>query len=81
MIAKGQVRAGDIVVIAGHRVGEIERTGEILEVLGSAERQHILVRWDDGHESVYYPGNDATVRRARSRASKKTAELSSGEDQ
>jgi Domain of unknown function (DUF1918) len=73
MIAKGQVRAGDVVVIAGHRVGEVERTGEILEVLGSADRQHFLVRWDDGHESVYYPGNDATVRGARSRASKKTA--------
>jgi rRNA processing protein Gar1 len=69
-IAKGDVRAGDVVVITGHRVGEVERTGEILEVLGPSERQHFLVRWEDGHESVYYPGNDATVRRDSSRAAK-----------
>jgi rRNA processing protein Gar1 len=70
MIARGDVRAGDVVVIAGHRVGEVERTGEVLEVLGPVERPHFLVRWDDGHESVYYPGNDATVRRARPRPAK-----------
>ena len=68
MIAKGDVRAGDIVVITGHRVGEVERTGEILEVQSTPERQHFLVRWDDGHESIYYPGNDASVRRGGSRS-------------
>ncbi len=56
---------GDILVIAGHRVGEAERAGEILDVLGEAGHRHYRVRWDDGHESVFYPGNDATVRPAR----------------
>ena len=53
---------GDIVVIAGHRVGEHERTGEILEVLGEPGHERYRVRWDDGRESVFYPGSDATIR-------------------
>jgi hypothetical protein len=63
-ISKAEVRPGDVLAITGHRVGEIERTGEILEVLGTSERRHFLIRWDDGHESIYYPGNDASILRS-----------------
>lgn len=71
--AKRRVRIGDVVVVTGHRVGEVERKGEILEVLGTAEKHHFRVRWDDGHESVFYPGGDAIIRPARRRTAK-TAE-------
>jgi hypothetical protein len=53
---------GDIVVVDGHRVGDIKRTGEILDVMGDAGRRHYLVRWDDDHESIFYPGSDAIIR-------------------
>jgi hypothetical protein len=56
---------GDVVVISGHHVGEPERLGEILEVLGEADHSHYRVRWDDGSESVFYPGGDASIRPAR----------------
>lgn len=55
-------QSGDIVTIAGRRVGEVGRTGEILDVLGDPGHQHFRVRWEDGHESVFYPGSDATIR-------------------
>jgi hypothetical protein len=58
---------GDVVVIAGHHVGEHERLGEILEVLGEADHTHYRVRWDDGSESVFYPGSDATIHPAHKR--------------
>lgn len=58
---------GDVVVISGHRVGERERIGEILEVLGEVGHTHYRVRWEDGSESVFYPGSDAAVRRTRRR--------------
>jgi Ala-tRNA(Pro) deacylase len=58
-------RKGDVVVISGHRVGERERIGEILEVLGEEDRVHYRVRWEDGNESVFYPGSDAAIRRSR----------------
>ena len=53
---------GDVIVISGHHVGEPERLGEILEVLGEADHTHYRVRWDDGSESVFYPGSDASIR-------------------
>jgi len=55
-------KPGDVLVIVAHRVGETERTGEILEVLGEPAHQHYRVSWDDGHESVFYPSTDAIVR-------------------
>jgi len=62
--ASPQARVGDLVIVEGHRIGEARRTGEILEVLGTAGHAHYRVRWDDEHESVFYPSNDATIQPA-----------------
>ena len=56
---------GAVIEIHGHRLGEKPRTGEILEVLGELAQEHYRVRWDDGHESIFYPSGDATIRRAK----------------
>ena len=42
-------------------VGDVRRVGEVLAVLGDAAHPHFSVRWDDGHESIYYPSSDAVV--------------------
>jgi hypothetical protein len=55
-------QAGDLVVITGHRVGEAQRLGEILEVLGEPSHERYRVQWDDGHESLFTPGSDAVIR-------------------
>ena len=65
-------RTGDVIVVSGHRVGDRERHGEILETLGEAAHVHYRVRWEDGNESIFYPGNDATIRRAHAKAARKT---------
>jgi len=65
VIAVADAEAGDLIVVSGHHVGEPEQLGEIVEVLGTPGHRHFSVRWDDGHESVFYPGSDATVRRAK----------------
>ena len=57
-----RARPGEVVVIEGHHVGEGRRIGEVLEVLGDPGHEHYRVRWDDGRETVFYPGNDATIR-------------------
>ena len=59
---EAQVGRGATVEVAGRRVGEVARKGEILEVLGTPDHPHYAVRWSDGHESVFYPGSDATIR-------------------
>ena len=53
---------GDVVVVHGHSTGDPERTGVILEVLGTSGHEHYRVRWDEEHESLYWPGSDATVK-------------------
>ena len=55
-------RVGDRVTLESERVGESAREGEILEVLGSGEGLHYRVRWDDGHESTFFPsGGSITI--------------------
>lgn len=60
-------KVGDVLAVHGHHVGEPERLGEIVEVLGEPDHVHFRVRWDD-HESIFYPGSDATVRIRRRRS-------------
>jgi Domain of unknown function (DUF1918) len=66
-----RAHVGDLVIVEGHRIGEARRIGEILEVLGEAGHEHYRVRWDDGHESVFYPSSDSTIQKAE-RGKKKT---------
>lgn len=56
-----QISPGDVVHVHGHRVGEVARRGEILEVLGEPGHEHYRVCWDDDRESVFYPSNDAVI--------------------
>jgi len=50
---------GDEIVVDRSRVGAPPRKGEVLEVRGGPGDEHYLVRWDDGHETVFFPGTDA----------------------
>jgi len=62
MNATLRAAAGDRLVIRRHHLGEPDRDGEILETLGDDGTPPFRVRWsDDGHESVLFPGSDATV--------------------
>jgi hypothetical protein len=64
------VRSGDIVVVAGRHVGDRGRMGEIVEVLGDHLHPHYRVRWEDGRETILYPGEGTTIRRASFGASR-----------
>jgi hypothetical protein len=57
-----QASVGDRIVIKGHHVGEHERDCLVLEVRGPDGEPPYLVRWGDtGHESLFFPGSDASV--------------------
>ena len=56
-----KARVGDRLVIRGHTVGEAPRDGEIIEVRGPDDGPPYLVRWEDGHMGLVFPGPDATV--------------------
>ncbi len=61
-IADHDPKPGDVIEIEGRAVGTPGTSGEILEVLGDPTHPHFRVRWEDGHESIYYPSSDARVR-------------------
>jgi hypothetical protein len=53
---------GDRIVIHGHHIGEPDRDAEIVEVRGKDGEPPFVVRWDDdGHQSLFFPGPDASV--------------------
>ncbi len=58
---------GDEIVVVSLHTGEARREGEILEILDRGGVVHFRVRWDDGHETIFYPSSDAHVVQLRSR--------------
>ncbi len=55
-------KVGDRIVIKGHHVGEPDRDCEIIEVRGPDGGPPYFVRWgDSGHESLFFPGPDASI--------------------
>jgi Domain of unknown function (DUF1918) len=53
---------GDRLLIRGTHVDDVVRDGEILEVRGKNGEPPYVVRWSDtDHETLIYPGPDATV--------------------
>ncbi len=57
--------AGDRVRIHSKTVGANDRLGTIIEVHGNEGAPPYFVRFDDGHESLVYPGPDWVVEPAQ----------------
>lgn len=60
---------GDRLHVHSHAVGVHDRTGEIIEVRGPEGQPPYLVRFDDGHEGLVYPGPDTVVESASEKQS------------
>jgi hypothetical protein len=56
-----QAATGDKIVIETQTLDTPKRQGEVVEVIGEGDNKHYRVRWQDGHESIYYPGPNAHV--------------------
>jgi len=52
---------GDMVHIHGRTVGAQDRLGRIVEVRGQDGSPPYLVRFEDGHERLIFPGPDCVV--------------------
>ena len=50
-----KAQVGDELVVKGRHVGDPDRTGVIIEVIGQAGGPPYLVRWSNGHESSFFP--------------------------
>jgi hypothetical protein len=54
-------KQGDQIVIETQTLDALRRDGEVIEVIGQGEREHYRIRWQDGHESIYFSGPAARV--------------------
>jgi hypothetical protein len=53
--------AGDRIAIPGRHVGDAGRVGEVREARGPNGTPPFVVRWQDGHEGICFPGPEARV--------------------
>lgn len=56
-----QAKEHDEIVVDAVHIGEPQRRGEILEVIDRGGVVHYRVRWDDGHESIFFPSSTTHV--------------------
>lgn len=62
---------GDWIVIEGRTASDHGRRGLILEVLGEPDHVHYRVKWDEAHESLFYPSGGFSIEHAKKRPSRK----------
>ena len=54
-------KVGDEIIVRGHHVGNEDRRGVITEVHGAGGAPPYLIRWENGHQSVFVPSSDSVV--------------------
>lgn len=59
-----QAHTGDRIIIRGKTVETPDRHGTILEVRGDDGNPPYLVKFEDGHETIVYPGSDFVIEHA-----------------
>ena len=71
-----QAAVGDRLHVHANVVGHPGRTGEIVEVRGAGGEPPYLVRFDDGHTALVFPGPDAIIEHPRKKGKKGRRKLS-----
>jgi hypothetical protein len=56
-----RAQAGDHLVVESRTDHEHRRQGEVIEVRGADGAPPYIVRWEDGHEGLMFPGSDAHI--------------------
>lgn len=57
---------GDQLHIHSNAIGRVDQKGTITEVRGADGQPPYVVRFEDGHEGLIYPGPDCNVEPAQS---------------
>src|SRR5580658_9219111 len=73
-----QAETGDGLTVQGRRQGDEARHGVIVEVHGAAGAPPYLVRWEDGHESVFFPATGTMVEHHPRASSKRLLSVNHG---
>jgi len=72
-----QATKGDVLIVHGRTVGNVDRRGEVIDVRGQSGQPPYLVRWEaDGHEGLVFPGPDCHIEAAAPAKAPKAAKKS-----
>lgn len=58
-----RAQVGDELTVRGVHQGDEDRHGEIIRVDGADGAPPYLVRWHDGHESLFFPSSGTELTR------------------
>jgi hypothetical protein len=61
-----EAQVGDRIKVESNRVGCGQRAGEIVEIVTGPAGNCYRIRWDDGHETSFFPSSDASIEHAKS---------------
>jgi len=56
-----EAKPGDTLRAPSEKVGQPDRRGKVVEVLGDEEHRMYKVQWEDAHETLLAPGPDVSV--------------------
>ena len=56
-----RAQVGDELTVKGRHQGDEERHGKIIKVDGANGAPPYVVRWRDGHESVFFPSSGTEI--------------------
>ncbi|MEV6970056.1 DUF1918 domain-containing protein [Hamadaea sp. NPDC051192] len=56
-----KAKVGDRLIMEGAHVGEARRVGVVMEVRHEDGTPPYLVRWEDDHEGLVFPGPDSHI--------------------
>ena len=56
-----RAEVGDELTVRGVHQGDEDRHGEIIRVEGADGAPPYVVRWRDGHDSLFFPSSDAEI--------------------
>ena len=55
---------GDQLVVKSRHVGNPDRDALVLEVRGQNGAAPYKVRWNDGHQSLFFPASDCSIKQS-----------------
>lgn len=62
-----QAAIGDRMHVHSRAVGQTEQVAVVIEIHGENGAPPYLVRYDNGHEALIFPGPDCTIEHAKSK--------------
>ena len=65
-----RAQVGDELTVKGRHQGDGDRHGEIIKVDGADGAPPYVIRWQDGHESVFFPSSDTEIQHHVARPAK-----------